>query len=85
VDRANGTGRAQWLAELADALEQAQQIAWTLGVSEGSSPDARDLYGRLEAVRIEVESLRQGHWSRLPADYDPKWLGLAPNHLGTKD
>ena len=74
VDRASGTDRAQWLAELADAVEQAQRLAWTLGVSEGSSQEARELYGRLEAVRIEMESLRQGQWRKLQPDIDPKWM-----------
>ena len=74
VDRASGTDRAQWLAELADAVEQAQRLAWTLGVSEGTSHEARELYGRLEAVRIEMESLRQGQWEKIQRDIDPKWL-----------
>ena len=76
MDRAKGTDRARWLAELSVALEQAQQLAWSLGVSEGSSAEARELYGRLEAVRIEVASLRQGQWSQMQPDSDPNWVGL---------
>lgn len=76
VDRAKGTDRAQWLAELSVALDQAQQLAWTLGVSEGSSAEARELYGQLDAVRIEVESLKQGQWSQLQPGFDPNWMGL---------
>ena len=77
-DQANATARAQWLAELADALEQAQQLAWTLGVSEGRSSEAKNLYGQLESVRIEVESLRRGRARTLPQDKRPLRPDLLP-------
>ena len=78
VDRLSGTGRALWLAELAAALDDAQQLAWRLGVSEGCSAEARELYGRLEAVRAEVESIRQGRRSQLQVDFGPNWMNLHP-------
>ena len=51
---------ARWLAKLAEAIAQAQKIVWRIGVSEGDSAEAKDLYCRLEAVRAEVEALRRG-------------------------
>ena len=54
----NAVSRAHWLAELADAIESAQKLAWQLGTSTQPSGEARKLYGRLEAARIEVESMR---------------------------
>jgi len=50
--------RAQWLAELADAIESAQRLAWQLGTGERRSAEARELYEQLEAARIEVETMR---------------------------
>ena len=50
--------RALWLASLAEAIEEAQQLASRLGVVEGQS-EAVDLYVRLEIARAEVESLRE--------------------------
>lgn len=78
--------RARWLAELAQAIAQAQKLVWTLGVSEGDSGEARDLYARLELVRGEVEALRFGGWVEVRTEIDPMWLrGLlgaadAPRH-----
>lgn len=64
--------RARWLTELADAIESAQQLAWQLGTAERPSAEARELYGRLEAARIEVETMR-GISIHTPIA-DPAWL-----------
>ena len=66
--------RARWLAELAQAIAQAQRLAWRLGVAEGDSEEARDLYARLEAVRTEVDSLRFGRWVDVGQEIDAAWL-----------
>ena len=66
--------RARWLAELADSIDQAQRLAWRLGVVEGSNTEAKELYGRLEAARVEVESLRRGAWTREPVELPPQWM-----------
>ena len=50
--------RARWLAELAKAIDDAQQLAWRVGVIEGRSSQALELYVQLETARLEVESLR---------------------------
>lgn len=50
--------RAAWLSDLARAIDEAQQLAWRLGVTEGRSTEALELYVQLESARIEVESLR---------------------------
>ena len=56
-DRA-GAVRARWMAELAAAIDDAQRVAWRLAAQPGPSQEARELYGRLEAARIELEELR---------------------------
>ncbi|MGI8704582.1 MAG: hypothetical protein ACR2JJ_02080 [Sphingomicrobium sp.] len=50
--------RVEWLARLAEAIESAQRVAWQLRTCEGASTEARELYSKLEAVRLELESLR---------------------------
>ena len=66
--------RARWLAELAQAIAQAQKLAWRLGVAEGDNEEARELYARLEAVASEVDSLRFGGWIEVRREIDPAWL-----------
>ena len=63
--------RAQWLSDLQHAIDQAQWLAWRIGVVEGRNALALELYVRLETVRAEVESM----WPRgLSArDLDALW------------
>ena len=65
--------RAEWLARLADAIEGAQRLAWQLRTSESASLEARELYSRLEAARLELESLC-GVRVRHGETADPDWL-----------
>ena len=62
--------RSRWLAELANAIESAQRLAWQLGTASRPSPEARELYSQLEAARIEVEAMRAIH-NHTP---HPVWL-----------
>ncbi len=75
-DRAAAGERGRWLAELAGAVDQAQRLARTLIVLKGSCAESEALYGRLEAVRIEVEDLRRGGWGARPMKIDPLWTSL---------
>jgi len=72
--------RAEWLAQLAEAIEGAQRLAWQLGTQETTSKEARELYGRLEAARLELDTLRGLHGAAAWA-IEPDWLqklGFAP-------
>jgi hypothetical protein len=60
MERTASALRAQWLAELADAIESAQSLAWQLGTEDRTSGEARKLFARLEAARLELESIRSG-------------------------
>ena len=84
-DATAATERARWLAELALAIDQAQKLAWRLGVSEGDDPDAKSLYARLETVRSEVESLRRGGWAGALEELDPVWMKLLPWRSAAND
>ncbi len=75
VGRATAVERSRWLAELAKAVDQAQQLAR----SHGQCPTAEELFDRLERVRLEVESLRRGGWEKRPAENDPLWAKFFPN------
>ena len=65
--------RAEWLAELADAIESAQRLAWQLGTRAQTSSEVRELYGRLEAARLELDSL-QGLAREQVFNIEPNWL-----------
>ena len=66
--------RTRWLDELAQAIGQAQRLAWSLGVEDGDCEEAREIYTRLEAARTEVEALRYGDWLDVRKEADPNWL-----------
>lgn len=53
-----GAARAIWLSELSRAIDEAQWLAWRIGVVEGRNAQALELYVRLEVVRAEVEAFR---------------------------
>jgi hypothetical protein len=65
MERTASALRAQRLAELAEAIESAQSLAWRLGAQDRTSAEARKLYGRLEAARLELESIRSGDAGRM--------------------
>lgn len=68
--------RAQWLAELAEALDEAQRLAWALGGASGLSIERQKLHARIEAARIELDHLRRGRQTRLRGETDPYWTRL---------
>ena len=56
---APASARVQWLSDLLRAVDEAQWLAWRIGVVEGHNALALDLYVRLESVRAEVEAMRR--------------------------
>ena len=54
----SGASRAHWLSQLSTAIDEAQWLAWRIGVVEGRNAQALELYVQLELVRAEVEALR---------------------------
>ncbi len=75
--RATAMDRNSWLAELAEAIEQAAQLVWRLGYAEGDSADARTLFTRLGGLRAELDMLRHGGWTAVP-QLNPVWINLFP-------
>ena len=78
VHQTSANERARWLAELAEALEKAQKLAWSLGLLEGDSVEAMELYGRLEAARLEVQALRLGRFGAVQHEFNPEWIERGP-------
>lgn len=74
--RSGAAERARWLAELAQAIDQAQRLAWSLGAAEASVAEIEGVYRRLESARIEIETLRRGAWPARRAEPDPMWTSL---------
>jgi hypothetical protein len=73
-DQLVASARASWLAELGEAVAQAQRLVWVLGVVESDSEEARQLYARLESVRAELDALRTNGWAEVRREIDPVWL-----------
>ena len=74
----SAAARARWLAELTEALLQAQELTWRFGQTVGESPDAMDLFARLEAVRGEVRSLQLRKVPGRDAEKGPEWTSKSP-------
>jgi hypothetical protein len=70
--------RARWLAELAQVLRQAQDLASRLAVAQGRKSEALDVCARLEAAYAEVQSLRRSRMSQSAQFIDPNWSKHLP-------
>ena len=70
--------RGQRLTELLEAVRAAQQVARTLCNSRPNDNELKLLFGRLEAMRLEIEQTRRGVVAIPFDDIDPKWTGLLP-------
>jgi hypothetical protein len=69
--------RARWLAELAEALIEAQQLAERLATRGITVPP--DLVARIESARCEVDALQKRRLSRTAGDgFNPKWSENLP-------
>lgn len=72
----SGARRARWLAELADALDDARHLLKELGAGEGRV-EALELYARIEAVRLEVIAM-QLRRSCGVRELGPEWTKNVP-------
>ena len=70
-DDAAASERSRWLAELAEAIRQAQRLAADVSFPEHISSQAGELVARLESVRIEVDALRRCYWAPRATGIDP--------------
>jgi hypothetical protein len=68
--------RARWLAELSDALHDAQQLIWRF--TDDRNLEALDLLKRIEAARAQMQSLQLGRARRAADDFYPEWTNSLP-------
>ena len=72
--------REKRLTDLLEKVHQAQEVARALCNARDSDNEVKLLFGRLEAVRLEVEQMRRN--GAIPfEEIDPKWTGLLPWRL----
>ena len=69
--------RARWLAELADALDDARHLVKELGAEEGRI-EAVELYARIESVRLVVQAMRLRRSYGGGEDSRPEWTKDIP-------
>ncbi|MES2119210.1 MAG: hypothetical protein V4513_01370 [Pseudomonadota bacterium] len=66
----SGAERARWLADVSEALEDAQQLLQRLGIGATDDPLAMELYLRIEGARFAIQALRlsrSSDWSEISA------------------
>jgi hypothetical protein len=74
------TQRAQWLAKLSEALDEAQGLIWHLREPGIGGAEILDLSARIEAVRAELCSFRLGRIREL-TEVGPEWINWSPWEL----
>jgi hypothetical protein len=74
--------RARWLADLSAALNQAHQLLVSLDLEGERSLEARELHWRIEAARLEVQSLRLSRSVTQRPEKAPEWTDSLPWRLG---
>jgi hypothetical protein len=75
---AAGEQRARWLAEVAEALDAAHHLLMEVEVSPAVRSHARELYYRIEAARLEVQSLRLSRSLHGRTEQYPERIRSAP-------
>jgi len=73
----SAAARARWLAEVAEALEEARQVMKQLGAATGGI-EMVHLYDRIDALAVDVESARRMRSTRPPAQLHPEWAKNVP-------
>lgn len=68
--------RARWLAEVAEALEEARQVMKQLGVMAGGI-EIVELYDRIDALALDVDFMRRKRASQA-GEHHPEWSKNIP-------
>jgi hypothetical protein len=74
---ASSADRARWLAELSEALMEAQHLIWQIGLV-ADHPEVMELYGRIEAAFAETQRLRLGRLPVVPEPLNLEWTNPLP-------
>ena len=57
--------RARWIEQISAEIDYAQRLAWEIGFASGDNSEANSLYGELEAIRAEVNTIRFGSFTQV--------------------
>jgi hypothetical protein len=76
--------RARWLAELSAALSEAEQVLRGFHQELNLGIEARELYWRIEAARLEVQSLQLSRSLNGRKEMHPEWIELPPWQPGRR-
>lgn len=76
--------RARWLAELSEALDEAQEVASRIGLLHMPGAEAMELCLRLAAARAQVQGLQLARPDEDSGAVDPEWTNppLWPDEPG---
>jgi len=66
--------RARWLAEVSQALAEAQNFLWRMGQADLRMIDALDLSARLDDARAVARSLQVARPNDCGSDLCPEWI-----------
>ena len=70
--------RARWLAELSDVLNDAHELLIHLSFQVNRLPEVRELNLRIDAARMEVQSLRLSRSATPRDEIGPEWIESLP-------
>jgi acyl-CoA reductase-like NAD-dependent aldehyde dehydrogenase len=70
--------RARWLAEVAEALDAANELLHRLRLIEAESAIVDELYLHIEGARLEVQSLRLSRSLNARQQTRPEWSESGP-------
>lgn len=68
--------RAEWLADVAAALDQARRLVKQVESTTAQTDEWLELIMRIEAARLDIRAL-QLRGRRMPAEFDPEWSHFA--------
>jgi hypothetical protein len=77
--------RARWLSELSEALNEAHRLLTSMALPRDCQAEARELYLRIEAARLEVQSLRLSRSLNPREQDDPERINSPPWEMGTAE
>jgi hypothetical protein len=78
----SAAGRARWLAEVAQALDDAKALVERMGGSFGGRRERAELIERIEAARQATRSLRLSSERRIGAASSSRMNEIAPDRAG---
>lgn len=73
----SGAARARWLAEVAEALDEARRVIKQLGATAGSI-ELVELYNQIDALALDVDMMRRMRSSGGNGHLDPEWTKNIP-------